>query len=138
MKKYFLLLPLCFTILFSAAQKENEQPYLTKLLNTGSIKNVEVATSGGNITVTGVAQAEAKIEVFVSGNNSKENLSRDEIKQRLEEMYDLDVSVKGNKLNAIVKQKHMINNWNKSLTISFRIFVPQNVSTVLPNSCDTV
>jgi hypothetical protein len=133
MKNYFLLLVFSFAILFCTAQKEDQQPYLTKLLNTVSIKNVEAASSGGNITVTGVAQSEAKIEVYVSDNNDK-NLSRDEIKQRLEELYNLDVSFSGNKLNAIVREKHEIKDWKKALNISFKIFVPQNVSTELSTS----
>jgi hypothetical protein len=132
MKKSFAL-SLCFFLAIVAfAQKDNE-PYLTKSLSGESIKNIEATTSGGNISVAGVA-SEARIEVYVSSNNSKTTLTKEEIKQRLEEMYDLDISVNGGKLNAIAKSKLRNIDWKKALNIGFKIYVPQNVSTDLTTS----
>jgi len=133
MKKYLFLLLFVALALFSSAQKENQEPYLTKSLSGETIKNIEAITSGGNISVTG-ASANARIEVYISPNNSKNSLTKDEIKQRLEELYDLDVSVKGNKLNAIVKNKKKITDWKNSLSIGFKIYVPENVGTDLTTS----
>jgi hypothetical protein len=133
MKKNVLLLLFVIAGLFSSAQKESQEPYLTKSLGGETIKNIEAVTSGGNISVTG-EKSNPRIEVFISANNNKNTLSKEEIKQRLDELYDLDVSVNGNKLNAIVKNKVKITDWKKSLTISFRIYVPETVSTDLTTS----
>jgi hypothetical protein len=133
MKKYFLLC--CFiiqaTLLFS--QKWNKEPYLTKSLNNESIKNIEATTSGGSISVDGVA-SEARIEVYVESSNWNDKISKEELKQRLEELYDLNISVSNNKLTAVAKTKDRIKNWKKALSIGFKIYVPQNVSTDLTTS----
>jgi hypothetical protein len=135
MKKYFSLL-LCFALASAAfAQSKSEkEPYLTRSLSGESIKNVEASTSGGSISVAGVTASEARIEVFVFPNNSNTSLSKEELKKRLEELYNLDVKVAGNKLTAIAKSKEPINDWTKALNIAFKIYVPQNVSTDLATS----
>ncbi len=71
--------------------------------------------------------------MYVNGN-SITGLSKDEIKSRLEEFYTVEVSVSNNKLTAIAKQKENNMNWKKSLSISFKIYVPGNVSTDLSTS----
>jgi len=132
MKKYILFLSLLSVTLVTKAQNDKE-PYITKSLSSESIQQVMAQTSGGSITVAGVS-TEAKIEVYVNGNNSITGLSREEIKSRLEEYYTLSVSVSNNKLTAIAKQKENNMSWKKSLSISFKIYVPGNVSTDLSTS----
>jgi hypothetical protein len=133
MKKYILFLSL---IAMSAAVKaqSDKEPYITKSLSNQSIQNVKVQTSGGSISVAGVSPGDAKIEVYVSGNNGLGTLSKDEIQKRLEENYELKVSVDGNTLNAYAKQKHDNMNWKRSLNISFKVYVPKNVATDLSTS----
>jgi len=133
MKKYFVLPLFLIQALIALAQKDNQEPYLTKSLANETIKNIEVTTSGGNISVTGAASG-ARIEVYISSNNSNTTLTKEEIKQRLEELYDLDISVSGGKLNAIAKNKKKITDWKRALNIGFRIYVPENVSTELSTS----
>lgn len=135
MKKYLLFLMLPFACFSTMAQINNEkEPYMTKSLSNESIKDVEVETSGGSISVSGGQATEARVEVYITGNNGKNNLSKDEIKARLEELYDLNVSVSNNKLVAVAKQKKQIHDWKKSLSISFKVFVPGEVSTDLSTS----
>jgi Toastrack DUF4097 len=135
MKKYFLFLLLAIFQLSVRAQfKSDKEPLITKSLSNESVKNVEVQTSGGSISVSGVAASEARIEVYVSPNNNKNDLSKEEIQQRLNEKYDLNISVANNKLTATAKSKERITDWRKSVNISFKVFVPKNVSTDLTTS----
>ncbi|MBD0333468.1 MAG: DUF4097 family beta strand repeat protein [Chitinophagaceae bacterium] len=135
MKKYFFILLLFVQASFAIAQsKFDKEPYLTKSLSGESIKNVEATTSGGSISVAGVNASEARIEVYVSPNNEKNSLTKEELKQRLDEMYNLDIRVANNKLIAIAKSKEQIRDWKKALNIGFKIYVPQNASTNLTTS----
>src|SRR2546423_9643646 len=100
MKKYILLLALMVPFWVTAQNSSDNEPYLTKSLGA-SIKNVEASTSGGSIFVSGGA-SDPRIEVYISGNNNT-TLSKEEIKQRLAELYDFNVSVSDNKLTAVAK-----------------------------------
>jgi hypothetical protein len=133
MKKYILFLSLISVSVAVKAQFDKE-PYITKSLSNQSVQNVKVETSGGSITVGGVSPADAKIEVYISGNNGIGTLSKDEIQKRLEEYYELKISVENNTLTAIAKQKRDNMDWKRSLSISFKIYVPKNVSTDLSTS----
>jgi hypothetical protein len=135
MKKYFLFLLLAaFQLSVRAQFKSDKEALITKSLSKESVKNVEVQTSGGSISVDGVAASEARIEVYVSPNNNKNDLSKEEIQRRLNEMYDLSISIANNKLTATAKSKERITDWRKSLNISFKVFVTKNVSTDLTTS----
>ena len=133
MKKYLLCLLLAAVQFSMQAQvKSGEQPFMTKSLSSESIKDVQVRTSGGSISVEGVA-SQARVEVYVSSNKNKD-LSKAEIQQRLNEMYDLSVAAANGKLTATAKSKERIKDWKKALNISFKVFVSKNVSTDLETS----
>ncbi|HSU50600.1 MAG TPA: hypothetical protein VLJ41_08415 [Segetibacter sp.] len=135
MKKLLFFMLISATCSSLVAQDVNsETPYMTKSLSGASIKNVEVKTSGGSISVTGVNPSEARVEVYVRGNNQPGKLSKDEIERRLQENYDLSVSVSNNKVTAIAKPKRQNMNGKESLSISFRIFSPQNLISDLRTS----
>src|SRR5258708_4885036 len=132
MKKLFLVLLIALQgSLVIAQDNDNKEPYLTKSLGSESVKEVKVQTSGGSINVTAVAASEARVEVYIRGNNGNEKLSKEEIKQRLDEKYELTVSVADNKLTAIARNKENMTDWKRSLSISFKVFVPKNISTDL-------
>src|SRR5690349_9944689 len=99
MKKIIFLFLLSMPLLIMA---QSTTPYLTRQLSADNIKSVEAQTSGGSISVTAVPAGEARLEVYIKGNNNKE-LSNEEIKERLSEKYTLDISVSSNKLSAIAK-----------------------------------
>ncbi|HEY6899946.1 MAG TPA: DUF4097 family beta strand repeat-containing protein, partial [Puia sp.] len=62
------------------------------------------------------------------------SLSKEEIDSRLQD-FDITVAVEGGVLKAIAKHRQRNNiNWNKSLSISFRIVAPQSVSSSLRTS----
>lgn len=135
MKKYFLIAIIALVSLPALSQfKSDKEPFLTKSFKNESFTNALVRTSGGSISVTGVEASEARVEVYIYSNNGKNNLSKEEIQQRLNEMYDLDISVVNNKLVAIAKAKEKIKDWKKALNISFKIFVSKNISTDLSTS----
>ena len=134
MKKYFLFFLLAAQLSVMGQFKADKDPLITKSLSSESIKNVEVRTSGGSIAVSGVNASEARIEVYVSSNNNRNDLSKEEIQQRLNEKYDLAITVAGNKLTATAKSKEQITDWKNALRISFKVFVPRNVSTDLSTS----
>jgi DUF4097 and DUF4098 domain-containing protein YvlB len=109
--------------------------YLNKPLSSDDIQLVEANTSGGGIQVTGVPASEARIEVYVSGNNGRfSSLTKEEIQKRLEADYNFSVTVADHKLTASAKTKRGFNNWRKALNISFAIYVPMQVSTRLSTS----
>ena len=130
--KQFSFLLLFVAGAFAAKAQTDKEPYLVKSLSNESIKEVEARTSGGSISVTG-GTSNSRIEVYVTNNNGK-SLSKDEVKQRLDELYNLDIAVSGGKLSAIAKSKENIRDWKKALNIAFRVYVGSNVSTDLSTS----
>ncbi|HVU95141.1 MAG TPA: DUF4097 family beta strand repeat-containing protein [Puia sp.] len=129
MKKVLFLLAFGLPVVSLYAQRDHE-PYLQKSFARGAVHELEAQTSGGNISVVGTTTGEARVEVYVQGNNGRWNLSREEIKQRLDEQYDLTVELQGNKLVAVAKGKKTFNwNNNHGVSISFRIFTPVEVSS---------
>jgi DUF4097 and DUF4098 domain-containing protein YvlB len=135
MNKYLLIMLGTFVSISLKAQfKADKDPFLTKSLSNESFKTAKLWTSGGSISVTGVNATEARIEVYIYPNNNKNDLSKEEIQQRLAEMYDLDISVMNNMLSATAKSREKINDWKKALNISFKLFVPKNIATDLSTS----
>lgn len=134
MKKILLLVTALSAIIITNAQDGKEQPYMTKSLSGDNIKSAKAQTSGGSISVSGVEGSQARIEVYVRSSNSRYSYSKEELKQKLEEDYNLEINASGGTLTAIAKTKKMNMNWNKALSISFRIFIPVNSSTELSTS----
>jgi hypothetical protein len=135
-KKLFTLLVIAACQSVTAfAQNNNQTPYLTKSLSGDAISKVVVNTSAGGIQVSGESGQSPRVEVYIRGNNNRE-LSKEEIKKRLDENYDLNIVVNGHELSAIVKNKHRNYNWNDNngINISFKIYVPEQVSTDLQTS----
>lgn len=136
MKKYALLFLLVVSGVAVSAQSSHDGIlYLNKSLSADAIQQVEANTSGGGIQVTGVNASDARIEVYVSGNNHRfSGLTKEAIQKRLDEDYNFSVTVANHKLTAIAKTKKGFHNWKESLNISFAIFVPSATSTELYTS----
>lgn len=131
MKKYLLLL--LSVAAFTAKAQKDKEPFMIKSLTGDAIKSVEARTSGGSISVAGVA-SEARIEVYIHPGNGNDNATKEEIQRRLDQYYDLNVSAAGGKLAAIAKNKSNDMDWKKQLSISFKIYVPKDVTTDLKTS----
>src|ERR1035438_1270539 len=136
MKKYAMVLLIgCIFSRLSAQDKTGEEPYVTKSLMGEAINNIVCETSGGNISVSGGHTTDSRVEVFVTPNgNGKKGLSSEQLKSKVDDEYDLDLSVTGGKLTASAKPKHSHQDWKHSLSFSFKIYVPENVSTELVTS----
>jgi DUF4097 and DUF4098 domain-containing protein YvlB len=132
MKKHLILSALVIAALAGKSQSGNKTPFMTKEFSS-SVKEVESKTSGGNITVSG-GSGTPKVDVFVMANNGRDNLSKEELQRRLDEDFTLTVSETAGKITATAKPKHHITNWNRTVNVSFRIFVPQNTNTDLRTS----
>ena len=135
MKTYLLLILIACQSCAAFGQDWNKTPYETKSLASDGIKEVFVKTSGGSIMVSGASGEAARVEIFVRGNNGSE-LSKDEIKKRLDADYELQVSVNDHELHAIAKRRHDEGGWDwkRQLSISFKIYVPKQVGTHLSTS----
>lgn len=135
MKKYFfLLLVVALSLTVNAQNKSEKDPYLTKSFAGEPINKVTAETSGGNITVTGVDPSQSKVEVFVSQNNNRKALTGEELQSKINEDYDLDVSVKNNELTVTAKSKQRVTDWKKALSFSFKIYIPKNAAADLTTS----
>src|SRR5471030_915214 len=134
MKTYLMLLFLaCQSAMVLAQDNDQQTPYLTKSLASDAINNVTVSTSAGGIMVSGRSGETPRIEVYIKGNNGQE-LTKEDIKKRLDEDYDMNISVNGHELSATVKNKHEFSNWKRQMSISFKIYVPEAVATDLHTS----
>jgi hypothetical protein len=132
MKKLLLILLLACTHQLLMAQ----EPFLTKSLAGETINRVEASTAGGNISIANAAAGEQRVEVIIrlSNGNSNALVSKEEIQKRLDEFYDLKLTVEGNKLIAVAKNRQQNMNWKKGLSISFKIFVNKAVVSNLTTS----
>jgi hypothetical protein len=136
MKTYLLILLIACQSCVAFGQDWNKTPYETKSLANDAIKDVFVQTSGGSITVSGAPGEAARVEIYVRGNNNNE-LSREEIKKRLDDDYVIEVSTSNHEVHALAKRKHEGGfnwDWRRQLSISFKIFVPRQVATHLSTS----
>ncbi len=131
------LLTSCFAILLllpATAQDKDRRPYQVKNLAGENIQFAHLETSGGNLSVTGT-DADQRLEVYVwPANGRNKNISDAEIKERLERDFNLTITVSNGKLEAIAKPKRNIRNWNETVSISFKLYAPRQVSTDLTTS----
>ncbi|HUZ58538.1 MAG TPA: hypothetical protein VMU83_07140 [Hanamia sp.] len=136
MKKYLILFAIIVTsFAVNAQNKSDKEPYLTRTFPSETINSVVSKTSGGNISVTAVNPSQSRVEVFVWQNGHWNNaLSNDELKTKIANYYDLDISVNNGKLTATASPKDRITNWKGTLSFSFKIYVSENVSTKLETS----
>jgi len=134
MKKLFvaILSVLLSAAIFSVyADNQEKSPFMTRTFSASSIKTVEASTSGGNLTLTGDADSNATVEMYVS----KDNWSTEKIKKAIDDNYTIDIKVENGKLYVSAKQKNTFFNWNQDgLSISFKISVPKQVNSTLQTS----
>lgn len=132
MKNLKITLFFLFVSFVAIAQKD-EKPYMVKTFTASAIKNLKMNTSGGGLVVTGTSDPEARIEVYVKANQNRDDIiSKEDLEERLKN-YELSVSQDGNTIVAFAKNKTN-NLGKKSLSIGFKAFMPQNITTDLNTS----
>ncbi len=123
--------------------QNNDDTYLTKTFTASSVKNLKMRTSGGSLSAVGQTGIEAKIEMYVQQNNwndRERKMSKEETEERLKE-YDFSIVQKGDSLIAIAKRKKENwdnDDWKRSLSISFKAFVPEKMNTDVKTSGGSV
>ncbi len=125
------MLIVAMLVLVLHTQAQDGEPFLKKSFSKENVTKVYARTSGGSISVEGGTTA--RVEVYIKGNNGRD-LSKDEIKQRLDEDYDMIVDVEDNVLTVKAEPKDRFFNWKRALNISFKVFVPTNIATDLETS----
>ena len=130
----FVLSVLCYVS--ACAQGDDDKPYVTKNFNGSSLKELQVETSGGSISVLGGQSDGFKIEMYIRSNgwNGNKELSKEEIEDRLED-YDILIGTEGSKVVATAKRKSNLK-WNdkRNISIAFKVTAPRNVATNLKTS----
>ncbi|QNL50920.1 DUF4097 family beta strand repeat protein [Olivibacter sp. SDN3] len=134
MNKTFLFFIAFCSSCFLAIAQDSGTPHINQSLSDANIRSVDLQTSGGSLTVTGVADGEARLEVYVNSNNGNKHLSKDEIEKKLAADYDLKISSNGGQLIAHAKPKRGFKNWNNTLSISFKAYVPKASTATLKTS----
>ena len=133
--QFFLtLLSASVFALTSLAQNRDDRqpPYQTKTFS-GKINAVRAETSGGSLTIEGGTDMNAKVEMFVRGNNGNNNLDKSEIEERLRD-YDISIAQEGSTIVATAKRRNNDRDWKRSLSIGFKFYTPRNVDTDLRTS----
>ncbi|MCE7065649.1 DUF4097 domain-containing protein [Dyadobacter sp. CY326] len=134
--KQLLFVALTFFVSLTAKAQGEDKPYVTKNFTNASLKELEVETSGGSISVTGGQSSGFRVDMYVKPNNwnGKDELSKEEVEDRLED-YDILIGTEGNRVIATAKRKNNIK-WNdkKSISIAFKVSAPRNTATNLKTS----
>lgn len=130
-----LLLVLTQGLVFGQVNWANE-PFILKDIKGQTIKSVSVKTLYGNITVIGTS-SQPSIEVYVDAINESAP-SKEELKALVKQDYAIDMVVKNHQLMVTASCKLGESNWKKALSISFKIFVPKDVTTDLQSKVGSI
>ncbi|MES1218935.1 MAG: DUF4097 family beta strand repeat-containing protein [Bacteroidota bacterium] len=140
MKKILFAILFAAPVLLFAQFNAQKDPFITKSLSSEKFSSMDVTTSHGNISVSKVPASEARVEVYIhaNGNSWDQRISKEEIQQRLDQYYDMEVAVENGKLVAFARVKKNVNdnlfNSKKSLSISFRVYTADAMPTDLKTS----
>ena len=93
-----------------------------------------MGTSHGDISVSDVPASQTRVEVYVRSSKWNQELSKQEIQNKLDEYYTLEISLSGDVLKASVHQKKDILLNEPGLSISFGIYAPKTASGILNTS----
>ncbi|MEZ0482974.1 DUF4097 family beta strand repeat-containing protein [Fibrella aquatica] len=117
----------------SQLTSQDDRPYKTQTFR--GISALRAQTSGGSLLVEGGNGSEARMEMYVHANNwnGKDELSKEEIEERLEN-YDIEIRQEGSTLIATARQKNNNWNWKKGLSISFKFYTPRTLTTNISTS----
>jgi len=129
MKILNTILAILFISFATTAQKDTDKPYMVKTFTASTIKKLKMTTSGGSLTVVGSTDSEAKIEVYVRSNNGNDEISKEEVEKRLKN-YELTITKEGDIITVFSKN----NLEKKSLSITFKAFIPEESSIDLNTS----
>ena len=122
----------------SAQSNEPFSTYNFSTLTMPSVNAVEATTLNGNLTLSGDANSEIVVEMYILRNGAgffRRSWSAEETKQHLAENYTIEVKVAGEKLLVAVRQK---NNKSSQISISFKIIIPRQMNSNLETTNGSV
>lgn len=125
MKNALLLAALLMASSMLFAQKE--LLYETKSFSS-NVKRVDARSVGGSISVVAAPTQNYKVEVVLTPNYSKDEITDDELRERVKQ-FDIVVKEEGGLLQLEGKSKTKDLDWKKSVNISFRVYGPKQLQT---------
>ena len=139
MKKIVFALLLVAPVLLNAQFNAQKDAFINKSLSSEKFSKMDITTSHGNISVSKVAASEARVEVYIRGNGNErdQRLSKEEIQERLDKYYEMEIAVHNGELTAYARMKDNVKNafnWKKSLSISFRVYTADAMPSELKTS----
>ncbi|AHM58542.1 hypothetical protein D770_01340 [Flammeovirgaceae bacterium 311] len=129
----FLLLYLFAGASCASVDDFHNDPYWIREFSMNEPGNLEVKTSGGNITVEGHGGNKVRVEMHVNAGGRSID-STDYKAAEVLENYEIDVSKSGNTVYAIAKGKSRGWFGNNNTSISFRVYVPTEMACELNTS----
>ncbi len=117
-----------FSVSVSAFQAD---PYLTKEFTLNGSGNLKVETSGSSVAVTGTSGNQVIVDMYVKYDGRQIEMENEEVERELAN-YNLDISQSGNMIAVIIKKKN--NNGRNKLNLSFKIQVPEEMSSKIQTS----
>jgi len=110
----------------------SDNPYQTEVFRVTGHASIASSTSGGNITVNGVAGNEVKVEMFVRQRGRNLSPSDTDLRD-----FEITIEQDGNAITASARRKSSAGGWfggSSSQSISFVIHAPENSDTDLRTS----
>lgn len=115
-------------ISLNAQRQDQEVKVESQSLATAGIRSVEAESEGGNISIEGVPDGEARVEVYAWGRGSEER-----IRQNYSDYYNVKISVEKGELTVSSKRKRSIAR-DVQISVSFRLYVPVSASSDIQTS----
>jgi hypothetical protein len=111
----------------------HNDPYWIREFSMNGPGNLEVQTSGGSITVEGHEGDRVRVEMHVRVGGRSIDSTHAKAQEALED-YEFNISKSSNTVYAIAKSKR--SGWfgNNNTSVSFRVYVPTNMSCDLDTS----
>jgi hypothetical protein len=123
--KIFLFTLFAGSTLSAIAQRNSNQVLIERRSLSGSVtQRVEADADAGNISVEGVGNADARVEVY-AWSRGDENETRD----RFKEFYDVSIVENNGTLTVLAKRKTRGRDYN--ISVSLKVFVPVSASSSL-------
>jgi len=136
MKRYTLTPAFALLASLGLAQQK-EEVYAKMDFAASDVQRMEIATSGGFVTVEGGAEEKAQLTVILRPNGSNQLFRKGkDLHAIFEERYDLELGLENGLLVAKAKRKD--NRGNNPLSVSFQITVPKQIESDIRTSSGSI
>jgi len=129
---FLTMLLMVFTASAHTTSTTKDDPYRIEEFSLSGPGNLEVRTSGGHISVEGSESNRVRVEMYVRKNGRELSPADTDLDD-----YEIEISQSGNTITAIAKGENgrAWKLWNNnSVSISFVVYTPREMSTDLKTS----